>query len=516
MLNTKTLYISILGFFSVLMFEYLNLVTLGVIAIGLIAYYFNLRPSKIVRSTFAISLFILYWLVYGKMIEPEIGLNFLTSIIILKILEKESLRDDYMIFYGTLLLVAAGTLFEKNLRYSFFAVFSLILLVVNFLATTKQERIYSYAMKSIVWMLPVCAFMFIFTPRIPNPFNMNESGPRKGEIGYTTSVMISEIDSLKSNTSKVFHAKVQSPLPLEALYWRGNVLEFTDGWNWPFMESSVLGAEIIKSENVDFSFIQDVSTLSKQDYYFGLDWPGSFSSQETNATGSLKQDRWRPRQNYQVKSSLSEVPRIILPEKGNKYTGLKREEEAWIHSHFSSSEPEELIKEVSDYFFKNKFAYTLSPGKIESLLSFMVQEKKGYCSHYASAVALIMRTKGVTVRLVSGFLGGEYNKYAKFYTIAHNDAHVWIEYIKDGKWHRIDPTTWIAPERIQQSATTFIEENLSENQFTGFRFLRSRFSWLDDLSQWIAHLDYRYNIWIEEFDFYSQEQIFLKFKYNKK
>ncbi len=62
-----------------------------------------------------LGIFASYWLIYGKVIDPEVGLNFLTSVIVLKMLEKESRRDQYMIFFGLILLLSTGALFEKNL-----------------------------------------------------------------------------------------------------------------------------------------------------------------------------------------------------------------------------------------------------------------------------------------------------------------------------------------------------------------------------------------------------------------
>src|SRR3546814_7276546 len=55
-----------------------------------------------------------------------------------------------------------------------------------------------------------------------------------------------------------------------------------------------------------------------------------------------------------------------------------------------SSDLEAVINELQDFFQKQSFVYTLSPGKIDSLNSFL-REKRGWCAHYASATAMLIK-----------------------------------------------------------------------------------------------------------------------------
>jgi hypothetical protein len=73
----------------------------------------------------------------------------------------------------------------------------------------------------------------------------------------------------------------------------------------------------------------------------------------------------------------------------------------------------------------------------------------GFCQHFSSAYAMFMRAAGVPTRVVTGYVGGHYNKYGSYWLLKQKDAHAWDEIWLDGRgWVRVDPTAAIAPENI--------------------------------------------------------------------
>ena len=66
-----------------------------------------------------------------------------------------------------------------------------------------------------------------------------------------------------------------------------------------------------------------------------------------------------------------------------------------------------------------------------------------------------MRYANIPARVVIGFQGGEIFKDAKnknYILIDNTYAHAWNEiWIENKGWMRIDPTSWVFPERIQAS-----------------------------------------------------------------
>ena len=56
-------------------------------------------------------------------------------------------------------------------------------------------------------------------------------------------------------------------------------------------------------------------------------------------------------------------------------------------------------------------------------------------------MAIMLRTVDVPTRNVTGFVGGTYNRFGKFYAVRQGDAHSWVEaYLENYGWLTFDPT----------------------------------------------------------------------------
>lgn len=97
------------------------------------------------------------------------------------------------------------------------------------------------------------------------------------------------------------------------------------------------------------------------------------------------------------------------------------------------------------------FAYTLStplPGR-HLADEFLFDQQAGYCEHFSSAFAILMRSAGIPSRVVTGYSGGLRNRYGGYWLVRRMDAHAWTEVWLGGRgWVRVDPTAAVAPERI--------------------------------------------------------------------
>ncbi len=92
----------------------------------------------------------------------------------------------------------------------------------------------------------------------------------------------------------------------------------------------------------------------------------------------------------------------------------------------------------------HRFRYTtqLESGRAESPLEdFLFRTRAGHCEYFSTAMAVLLRSLGVPTRNVTGFLGGTYNRYGRFYAVHQGDAHSWVEVWDDGAgWVTFDPT----------------------------------------------------------------------------
>jgi len=66
-------------------------------------------------------------------------------------------------------------------------------------------------------------------------------------------------------------------------------------------------------------------------------------------------------------------------------------------------------------------------------------------------MAIMLRTLGIPTRNVTGFIGGTYNRFGRFYAVRQGDAHSWLEVWLTGEgWTRFDPTPSSDPETAEQ------------------------------------------------------------------
>jgi protein-glutamine gamma-glutamyltransferase len=494
--------------------EVLIMPTIGFALLGTILVLLKIRPGSMVRNIMALTVLVAYWFNYGLMIDPEVGINFLTTIIVLKLLESEGLRDRYMIFFGLLLLISSGSLFERTISYTLFFTFSFFILIRNFYTQLQLEWDYREIGRTVLWVLPVTVLLFFMIPRVMSPIPFQKSAPADDEVGYNPSVSPAQVEKLKRSNRLAFRAMVDSAVSQKNLYWRGNSLSSTDGWNWTFQHSDRLQPLWQPAENRQLpnGIRQTIRLESKEDFFFALDHPRVFISSagiHHSESKSLAQHSWQWIQNYEVISSINAVD---IEEDDRRYLSspLTQSRKDWIERTFPGEKAEDVIAALQVYFQQKGFTYSLEPGRILSFEEFM-RKKIGFCSHFASASALILRAKKIPVRLVSGFMGGEYNRFGNLYLVSQNDAHAWIEVKQQGRWQRYDPTEWIAPERMQLGGEAYMDTLNSQNTVLS-SLLKRQLAWVQDVQKWFNHWDFMFYQWLEQVDYHGQQAWLQKLK----
>jgi transglutaminase-like putative cysteine protease len=88
------------------------------------------------------------------------------------------------------------------------------------------------------------------------------------------------------------------------------------------------------------------------------------------------------------------------------------------------------------------FTYDESPpgtGGAPPLAHFVAEGKRGYCQHFAGAMALMLRLLGIPARVAAGFTSGTYEDGA--WKVTDHNAHAWVEVWFPGYgWLAFDPT----------------------------------------------------------------------------
>jgi len=72
---------------------------------------------------------------------------------------------------------------------------------------------------------------------------------------------------------------------------------------------------------------------------------------------------------------------------------------------------------------------------------FLFEAPGGFCSYYASAMAVMLRSIGIPARVVTGYATGDYDYTRGAYRVPANASHAWVEvYFPDYGWVEFEPT----------------------------------------------------------------------------
>ncbi len=107
--------------------------------------------------------------------------------------------------------------------------------------------------------------------------------------------------------------------------------------------------------------------------------------------------------------------------------------------------PEEIARRFESYLRdEDRFAYSLEQPNVGTrwpLEVFLFEAKRGHCEYFATALAIMLRAVAIPSRNVTGFVGGAYNPYGRYFGMRQSDAHSWVEALVPGRgWITLDPT----------------------------------------------------------------------------
>jgi len=168
---------------------------------------------------------------------------------------------------------------------------------------------------------------------------------------------------------------------------------------------------------------------------------------------------------------------------------------------------------MMNLFLESEFFYTLKPGTYGTHMidEFLFERRKGFCAHYASSLAFLLRVVGIPSRVVIGYHGGELNKLGGHMVINQYDAHAWVEaWHADEGWVRLDPTAMVVPWRVligveemmrqsSNSEVPSLQGSLLRNNVVG-----------NGLRQFVDFANYRWSKYVVNFDQDTQRNLMEK------
>ena len=413
-------------------------------------------------------LFLSYSTVFGR----TAGSAMLLLMLCLKLMEIKGQRDVVIIIYISFFILITSFLFDQSIYsgiYMLLVVLSLITTMIiynhpnipqkNLLsALRKHSRL---ALTLMVQAVPLMLMLFFLFPRLPGPlWSLPEDG-QGASTGLANELEPGRISKLSNNPDVAFRIKFKSTIPqAELLYWRGPVLSLFTGKKWKVLEEDSVSR--LNLDDIQFSIPIDYTVTlqpNNQHWLFALEMPGAIPANaylsedmqllQTTPVRSVTRYNMRAYLNYQLDPHsivnshyYLQVPDGVAP-RTRQFVKRLRKNYAQDGAYINAS---------LNYFRDENFIYTREPPsfKGDTVDNFLFESRRGYCVHYASSFALMMRLAGIPARIISGYQGGEMNPLSDYMIVRQSDAHAWVElWLPNKGWLRIDPTSVIPDSRVE-------------------------------------------------------------------
>ncbi|MGC1321983.1 MAG: DUF3488 and transglutaminase-like domain-containing protein [Candidatus Udaeobacter sp.] len=461
---------------------------------------------------------------YSSVRGVEAGISLLVVLTSLKILEAHTAREFRVMVLIGWILCLCGFFLSQDFATALCLLIAFALLVValiQFHRGASPGAVWppvGTTCKLLLQALPLAALFFLLFPRINTGFRFELRPFRSANTGFSDRLSPGSIAALANSSEIAFRAEFpgKATRPSGPMYWRGVVMWRCNGMEWqapsaprPKSSSSTLdfaGSGVLPVSSKE---IQQRITLAPNGarWMFALDRPIKTVPGAMLARGDYLSSVQpiRKTRRYEVVSSefsgseitakeraeALEVPASISP-------AVRDLAHSWT---VQNPDSRSVVNRALQFFRTQGFSYSLTPGEYEGLEEFLFRRRVGFCEHYATSFATLMRLAGIPARVVVGYLGGEYNDLGHFFLVRQADTHAWCEvWLPEKGWTRVDPTAAVAPGRASLDLTSFLETRIASGQMAGrsnaliARLLRSgiftnvRFGWQTLSYEWDTRL----------------------------
>ncbi|MBC69268.1 DUF3488 and transglutaminase-like domain-containing protein [Acinetobacter sp.] len=484
---------------------------------------------KLILVLFSLLSLGLIYINYQTLFGVEAGVAFLSTCLFAKSLEAKNTRD-LLIVFNFALFVSASLLLHSQAFWMAVIVFLTFVMCLMGLyriqtAAFSQSKLSSgqlkQDLKQIVKFIgiatPFFILLFIFFPRLPPLWAIPIQNDR-ATTGISDTMSPGDIAQLSQSSALAFRVIADMyQLPnRQQLYWRALVLDQYDGRTWTssFFNQQLKTASSA-SRYVDYQYLP---ADEQSNWIMGLEYSIPQERylqlyQDDSIRPSKLIKRNQPIQMQWLGRTTSEP--IVLSTKQfelNTRYGKTQDPEAQQLAHQlfeqSQNQPEEYIQTVLNWYRKNGFVYTLTPGTLggDRIDQFLFSSRKGFCERYASSFVMLMRFVGIPARVVTGYQGGQLAIDGQSWEVRQLDAHAWSEVYIDGKWKRIDPTAMIAPQRIDTGMQDYLAQDQmvwGDERAQGWRL--QQFKFLKNVRIWSDYLSYQWQSKVVGYDVEKQK-----------
>ncbi|MGL4765097.1 MAG: transglutaminase TgpA family protein [Aeromonas sp.] len=430
----------------------------------------------------------------------------------LKLIEVRRDRDVEQVLLLAFFLIALALVQRQSIGWALLLALSLWLAVTALVnaAAPQQKHPWRSAGGALLLALPLLLTLFIVLPRLPPLWQMPTAS--HALTGLSEEVAPGDINELVSSSELVFRVTfADGPPPAPERYFPVMRQEYLDGRRWQ------LSAEVKRWQQT-VPLLNVTSTLSdsplpagsyevlaepqRHRWAFAMTAPRVVVGpvQATPIATLYRQGSNELAIRYRVSTATlpdaterEQQSNLQLPAEGNPQARAYARELATRYP-----EPSALVGALMTRFRSQPYAYTLTPPRLgpDGVDDFLFDTRRGFCGHYAMATTFVLRAAGIPARLVTGYLGGEWNPQGSYLAVRQFDAHAWVEYLdRQQHWQRLDPTAAVAPERIEGNMAQALGEQFAAADPLSLQRYRS-WALLNQLRWWGNNLDYQWSRWV--------------------
>lgn len=412
---------------------------------------------------------------YGNLFGRAPGTALAIGLLILKLLETETIRDVRVGVGFTCFTLMTALLFNQGLISTVVVALGLLPALATLRALEPAQapasvpRSLLAPLALLAAALPLALMAFVLVPRLSTPL-WGAPSQDQARSGLSDSMSPGGFTELLTDDHPAMRVTFDgAPPPPDQRYFRAYVMARYDGVSWKYHD-------VANQPPVTLDVAHAVSyhirlLLTHQHVLPTLDVPI-----EAPAGASMRRDRvvmtakpvddaliytLSSATQYKLEPELDEHHRrwLQLPAGFNPRTLALGQ--SWRQRY--GNDDAAIVRAALSLFHDGGFSYTLAPAPLgrNAMDDFLFDTKEGFCEHYSSAFTVLMRAAGIPARVVTGYQGGYWNKLGDYLLVRNSDAHAWSEVWLAGRgWVRADPTAAVRPERVSLGAAAAAGDQL--------------------------------------------------------
>lgn len=487
------------------------------------------RPVRIAVVVFTLLVSVSQMRTLGVGLDSAASL--LTLGFVFKLIEMRHKRDIYVVICLCFVMSMVSFLYTQSAVNTVYIAAVIVVITGAMIELNRSPLVEKrtgtlrMALKLGLQAVPLTIVLFLVFPRIA-PLWAVPVQNNGNSTGVTDEMSPGDIAQLGRSSELAFRVQFENSVPPlhENLYWRGLVLDNFDGVTWRRYRRGSSYSQAARMNDFQYNWEDRVRTAgdplrynvilepTQQPWLYGLHLaePESRNIFQSRNFEIFNNGLITKRMSYDLRSFRDNSTDLILldsarrrsttlPEQGNERArDFARQLRASVNT------DRDFIYAVLAHFQQNEFFYTLNPPLLgeQRVDDFLFNTMAGFCEHYASSFAFLMRAVGIPARVVVGYQGAEYNRFEDYMMVYQYNAHAWNEVWLEGQgWVRFDPTAAVSPERIEQGVEAALADDpafLEQSLFSPGRL--GALGWINTLRLRLDAIEYEWNRRVVNYD----------------